>query len=84
MKNVFAKLQAKATIKAMDAKEGVQNFLTSEASVKGTSEEGTNTYGGQVAALIFIALLVVGLKIVGPAIMDGWQKGTTKFPSSWV
>ncbi|MDI3236418.1 hypothetical protein QK289_15495 [Exiguobacterium antarcticum] len=84
MKNALAKLQAKATIKAMDAKEGLENFITSEASVKGTSEEGTNTYGGQVGALIFIGLVVFTLKVVVPAVMDGWQKGTTKFPANWV
>lgn len=84
MKTLFAKAQAKLTIKAMDAKEGVKNFITNEISAKGTTEEGTNTYGGLVIAIIAIALIVLTVKVVFPNIMDFFNKGTTKRPADWV
>lgn len=84
MKNFIAKLQAAATIKAIDAKEGVKNFVTSEVSAKGTMEEGVNSYGVVVLGVIVIALAVIAYKAGFLNIFDGFQKGTTKRPADWV
>ena len=84
MKNFIANLQAKATIKALDAKEGVKNFVTSEVSAKGTMEEGVNSYGAVVLGVIVIAAAVVAYKLGFANILDFFQKGTTKRPADWV
>lgn len=84
MKKFIAKLQAKATMKALDAKEGVKKFVTSEVSASGVMQEGILLYGGIVLGVIVIALAVIAYKGGFANIFDFFQKGTTKRPADWV
>lgn len=77
------KISAKAQITQMNVQEKIGRFLTSDASVKGTSEEGTNVYGTVVSGIIMVSIVFAGLKIIFGGIMGDFQDGTTKTPANW-